>query len=43
MEGQKAFGLNLKYLKLCPEDERRSDGLGTTHRGVINDIILIFG
>jgi hypothetical protein len=30
MEGQKALGLNLKYLKLCSEDERRSYGLGTT-------------
>jgi len=24
VEGQKALGLNLKYLKLCPEDKRRS-------------------
>jgi len=30
MEGQKALGLNIKYLKLCSEDERRSYGLGTT-------------
>ena len=29
-EEQKALGLNLKYLKLCSEDERRSYGLGTT-------------
>jgi len=28
--GEKALGLNLKYLKLCSEDERRSYGLGTT-------------
>jgi len=27
MEEQKALGLNVKYLKLCPEDEQRSDGL----------------
>jgi len=30
MEGQKALWLNLKYLKLCSEDELRSYGLGTT-------------
>ena len=30
MEGQKALGLNLKYLKLCSEDERRSYGFGMT-------------
>uniref|UniRef100_A0A8C2JIA2 3-phosphoinositide-dependent protein kinase 1 n=1 Tax=Cyprinus carpio TaxID=7962 RepID=A0A8C2JIA2_CYPCA len=31
MEGQKAVRLNLKYLKLCSEDERRSYGFGTTY------------
>jgi len=30
MEGQKALRLNRKYLKLCPGDERRSYGLGTS-------------
>jgi len=30
IEGQKVLKLNLKYLKLCSEDERRSYGLGTT-------------
>jgi len=30
MERQKALGLNLKYLKLCSEDEQRSNRLGTT-------------
>jgi len=30
MEGQKPLGLNLKYLKLCSEDEQRPYGLGTT-------------
>ena len=30
MEEQKALEQNLKYLKLCSEDERRSYGLGTT-------------
>jgi len=30
IEGQKALRLNLKYLKLCPEDEQRSYGYGTT-------------
>jgi len=29
-EGQKTLGLNLKYLKLCSEDEQRSYGLGKT-------------
>ena len=43
MEEQKALGLNLKYLKLCSEDERRSYRLGTTRVWVINDIIFIFG
>jgi len=38
MEEQKARRLNLKYLKLCCEDERRSDGLGTTWGWVNNDI-----
>jgi len=31
MEGLKTLGLNVKHLKLCSEDERRSDGLG--HEG----------
>jgi len=30
MEGQKTLRPNLKYLKLCSEDKRRSYGLGTT-------------
>jgi len=30
MEEQKALELNLKYLKLCSEDELRSYRLGTT-------------
>jgi len=42
MEGPKTLGLNLKYLKLCSEDERRSYGLGTTWGWVINDIFYIF-
>jgi len=29
-EEQKTLGLNLKYLKLCSEDERRFYWLGTT-------------
>jgi len=29
-EGQKALRLNLKYLKLCSEDEQRSYGLEKT-------------
>jgi len=40
MEGQKTLRLNLKYLKLCSEDEQKSYGLGTTWGWVINDIIL---
>jgi len=28
MEGQKTLGLNLKYLRLCSEDEQRSYRLG---------------
>jgi len=39
---QKARRLNLKYLKLCSEDEQRSYGLGRTWGWVINDIIFIF-
>jgi len=39
----RALRLNLKYLKLCSEDERRSYGFGPTWRRVINDIIFIFG
>jgi len=30
MEGQKALGLNLEYLKLCSKDEWRSYGLEMT-------------
>jgi len=30
MEGEKTLRLNLKYLKLCSEDELRSYRLGTT-------------
>jgi len=30
VEGPKALRLNLKYLKRCSEDERRSYGLVTT-------------
>ncbi len=30
MEGQKALGFHLKYLKLCSKDEQRSYGFGTT-------------
>jgi len=37
-QGQNALGLNLKYLKLSSEDERRSYGLGTTWGWVVNDI-----
>jgi len=37
MEGQKTLGLNLKYLKLCSEDEQRSYGHVMTR--VIDDII----
>jgi len=30
MEAQKTLRLNLKYLKLCSEDEQRSNMLGMT-------------
>ncbi len=30
MQGQKALGFDQKYLNLCPEDERRYYGFGTT-------------
>jgi len=38
MEGQKSLGLNLKYLRLCSEDEQRSYRLGTTRK---DDIFLL--
>ncbi len=40
MEGQRALGFHQKYLHLCSEDERRSDGFETTWGWVSNDRIF---
>ncbi len=39
MEGKRALRIHQKYLNLCSEDERRSNGLGTIWGWVIHDII----
>ncbi len=42
MQGQRALGLNPKYLNLCSEDEQQSCGFGTTWLPVINDRFVYF-
>ncbi len=41
--GSESSQISSKHLNLCPEDERRSHGFGTTWGRVINDRIIILG
>jgi len=40
MEGQKALGLNLKYLKLCSEDERHKKESLMTYFSFLGELFL---
>jgi len=40
MEGQKALGLNLKYLKLCSEDERHEKESLITYFSFLGELFL---